>query len=58
MSHGYRAAWKSNKRKEYGSNKLWGWPCKTTYNKKLTIRLERNKIRKAIHNILKEIWEE
>ena len=58
MSKGYRAAWKSNKRKEFSSNRLWGWSNKNSFNKKIAIRKLRKKNTYEISFQYKEYWEE
>lgn len=58
MGNGQRAAWKSNRRKEFGSNFLFGWADKCKYAKKMAIKVLRKRNNSETIFQYKEYWEE
>lgn len=58
MGNGQRAAWKSNRRKEFGSNFLYGWADKCKYAKKMAIKVLRKRNNSETIVQYREYWEE
>lgn len=56
--NGQRAAWKSNRRKEFGSNFLYGWADKCKYAKKMSIKVLRKRNNSETIFQYREYWEE